>query len=355
MIDKRRRGSDRTCPNCGRSVWVTRAAQSRWRACSRLCLAALRRRLVAWNGLQQRILERMMADGLTFTDVANRSGVNRTTIRRWFGERGRYLRSESVKKLSTYLGLADDEALALAGGRRGEGEMARTGRANIEAGRPVPGSAKFRRARRKAGLKMRGRPHRPDWKARIGASNRKSGTGRLGAERLVAFQSTPIGGLAQRLWIRLRWHPAPDRATIRRWAAEIADRTGTTESEVLAAWKPYLQRRGLWSTRGRKANERRHAIVGHLNRIWPTRKHGFWDVVAAIVEDVDGDQRSGIELAQWWAHHRRYCLTAEPDLASDKAITGTLRSRGPLTDVEYRRVRERGPAELVRMLTPPSK
>lgn len=82
----------------------------------------------------------MRRDDLTLKDVATSSGVNRTTIRCWFNERDRFLISRNLDKVAAFLGFGLAEAIPLAGGHTGEDEMARTGRANIDAGRPVPGT-----------------------------------------------------------------------------------------------------------------------------------------------------------------------------------------------------------------------
>jgi transcriptional regulator with XRE-family HTH domain len=89
----------------GRGFWVTRADEGSRRACSPACAAALRRHLIPWNGLQQRLVEGISAQRLTLKDVASATGVSRRTIGKWFAMKGRYLRSEGVARLAAYLDL----------------------------------------------------------------------------------------------------------------------------------------------------------------------------------------------------------------------------------------------------------
>jgi AcrR family transcriptional regulator len=270
------------------------------------CAAALRRHLQPWNQLQQLLIEKMRRDDLTLKDVATSSGVNRTTIRRWFNERERYLTSSNLDKVAAFLGFGLAEAIPLAGGHTGEEEMARTGRANIDAGRPTPGTKKFDRARARAGKTMRGRTHSPEWNARIGASLATAGAPEWGAAKLRALQATPDGQACQRLWVWLRWHPDPTREQIRSRAQVVGDRLDRSEGEVLASWLPHIKARGLWAT-GRPAMERRHFIVAALRAWWPDRVQGLWDLAAWWVGQDSDDDLSGPELANWWKFHQRAC------------------------------------------------
>jgi transcriptional regulator with XRE-family HTH domain len=298
------------------TVWVRPSEEAKWRTCGkRTCAAAYRRiPLRGWNELQRRLSERMTASGLTLKDVAIATGLSRATIRRWYQERGRYLTSASLAAVARFLGLDDATALALAGGITGEQEMARTGRANIASGRPVPGTPKFRRARKKAGAAMRGRPHTPEWRAKIRAGLIAAGAPAYGAAKLRAVQATPEGAARQRLWIWLRWHPHPTRREVRAWARQVSPRLDRPDAEILAAWLPVLVERGIWALGGRPPAERRHYIVASLVERWPAGTRGLWPMVGWWVGGAEDKPIEPTELAKWWAIHRERC-TSSPKLS----------------------------------------
>jgi transcriptional regulator with XRE-family HTH domain len=252
----------------------------------------------------------MVASGLTLKDVANATGLSRATIRKWYQEDGRYLTSISLAAVARFLGVDDATALALAGGITGEQEMARTGRENIATGRPAPGTARFRRARKKAGAAIRGRTHGPEWNARTRAGLIAAGAPAYGAAALRAFMATPDGAARHRLWIRLRWHPHPTRDEVRAWAAEIAARLGRPDAEILEAWKPALTKRGIWALGGRPPAERRHYLVAALVERWPAGTHGSWAMIAWWVGKSEGKPIEPTDVARWWWSHRQHCTSS---------------------------------------------
>ena len=82
---------------------------------------------------------------------------------------------------------------------------------------------------------------------------------------------------------------------------------------MLAAWKPYLEARGLWSKAGRKANETRHAIVLELRAEWRQTpkgnpKRGFWAAVAATISEVENYPVTAKEMREWYRQHLRHCM-----------------------------------------------
>jgi transcriptional regulator with XRE-family HTH domain len=348
----RRRGTWHTCPICRKQVWVRPSEEPWWRTCKGACAAARRRSpLLPWNPLQQNLVERIAASNLTLKDVATATGLSRTTIRKWYQERGRYLTSTSLSRIAAYLGLSAEAALEAAGGKTGEEEMARAGHATIDANRPTPGTVAFRRARKKAGAATKDRPHSESHTAAIRDSLIRAGAPAYGAAKLRAVQATASGAACQRLWIRLRWHPRPSRAEIRSWAQEVGRRIGQSPAAVLDAWIPHLEDRALWSPRGRKSNERRHHIIAALRERWPGRMHGFWDAAAELVGVAEKRDWSAFELAQWWAQHQHYCLGAEPDsAAATDAVTAAVVRLAALEPGRVRHLRERGSAEILRLV-----
>lgn len=347
----RARGSWHTCPLCRRRVWVRPSEEAWWRTCSRSCAAARRRTpLLPWNSLQQRLVERIAESSLTLSGVATATGLSRATIRMWYLERGRYLTSASLSRVAAYLGMSYESALEAAGGKTGEEEMARTGRLNIATARPAPGTRRFVQARTRAGKSIRGRPHGPEWNARIRLGLIAAGAPSYGAAKLKAVQATQDGQARQRLWQWLRWHPHPTRDEVRAWARVIGARLNQRPGWVLAAWLPYLESRGLWSRAGRRANERRHAIVETLRERWPAGMHGSWDAAAILVSKADNYPIDGPALAQWWRDHKGGCtgLDAGAPHQDDQILIALLAMR-TLTPDDVRRLRQ-GPAEILNLV-----
>jgi hypothetical protein len=66
--------------------------------------------------------------------------------------------------------------------------------------------------------------------------------------RTAHFDNRPI---MQSLRVHLRWVAEPGRQQLQAWAEGTGKRFQLPASAVLAAWKPCLQRRGLWPKGGR--------------------------------------------------------------------------------------------------------
>lgn len=194
-----------------------------------------------------------------------------------------------------------------------ETEAQRLNRARVHEQLPKPGSKRSSEMYRRAAAAKRGRPRRPEDAARSAATARATGAAEQAGVRLTTDARSTEGRIRRMLFGRLRHVPRPSRPQVREWARDAADGANRSAADVLAAWTPYLEARGLWSKAGRKANETRHAIVLELRAEWRQTpkgnpKRGFWAAVAATISEVENYPVTAKEMREWYRQHLRHCM-----------------------------------------------
>ena len=141
---------------------------------------------------------------------------------------------------------------------------------------------------------------------------------------LGAWTQSEEGRVRMSLGQRLRRTPAPDRAALAQWAAEVGARFGLPAKSVMDAWEPTLRDRRLLPKKGRPSLEARHRLVAELLVGWTLPsgrvKRGFWPHAAEAVSRQEGETISSATLNRWWYRHEASCtLSAEEQRELDEA------------------------------------
>jgi len=311
-----------TCLQCGQRfpvrIRVRRGKARRPRTCgSRRCLNAARRPR-AWNDLQQRCLEQLVAQGLSFAAWARDVGIERETLRKWFQKRDSALSTRFLQRLADVLGISIEQALREAGGLTAEDKHRAVG---VQIGtQNLVQSIEDPKARRvvyeKSARSRQGLIPSTDALAKGVQTRWATGVYGRTLTRLQEVNGSKKAALVRGLGKRLGRTPTPSRELISEWAADTSERVGLAQSAVLAIWSPYLRRLGLVHAGGRGREEERCSRVRALMATWPrTRKglaDGFWNE-AARREDMDYDS-----LKWWWKKHRPICQQYLAELGRGK-------------------------------------
>ncbi len=184
---------------------------------------------------------------------------------------------------------------------------------------PYSGGLRNPEAGSKARAGIRGHRQSEEHIAKRLAARRASGGHERTMQALRAHKRSTRGRCISALPSRLRANPNPSKAQLREWAEETGGRLGLPRNAVLAIWKPYLERRELWSQVGRPPDERRHRLIEELRagaQKTPKGrlKHGIWDSIALQVGKVEGTALSGGVLYQWYRRHLKSCTEGSPPI-----------------------------------------
>lgn len=195
-------------------------------------------------------------------------------------------------------------------------------------GDALPASPTETERRRQIILANQGNPHTPEAVAKSAASRRGKSQapervakreatmrGSSGHERRVealrlAAQSLSkriLTGLPKRLGT-LKGPPTPE--ILRTWAEATAATAGVSPKEVMAVWRPYLRKRGIFNAGGRPVHTERCRIAAEEWSIAPPRQsqHGpdaYWHRVAQRVSLAEQASRpfSRQDMQRWESKH----------------------------------------------------
>ncbi len=236
-----------------------------WRGARRARQAS--RRLKAWNALQERLLAHMAASGLSLNAVALKIGCGYQTLYAWFAHRDRTLSQAYIDGLADLFGISSAVAKAEAGGLSAEERKRAAAIKNLE-NVPQPGTERFAEARRKGTETLREtwrhREWSPDERARIAEGNRRAGSGERGRAMLKSYHESSRSRLLSPLWQFMRHHGKQPRKVVNEWAKVIAGRLDMSTNDVLLAWRPYLEKAGMWSARGAPRKDAARATLREL-------------------------------------------------------------------------------------------
>lgn len=300
-------GEERVCRNCQRRVTVPPARLATWRACSRNCSDALRRRLKPQNDLQQRILEQIAVRGQTLLEFAREHHLGYGAIRWWFRTPGATTSMVLLTGVAAALGISVEQALAAAGGKTAAERQREV--SHEQAALRLTHEVRIK-AGKHGGHKGLGKPKSSEHRAAIARSVRALGSRHP--------NKSTEGRVRSALFRRLVDVEHPERDRLRTWAAEVGRSYKLSASAVLTIWRPYLRPRALWPAGGAPPNEQRCAIVRTLRTTWPRDPRGqaadgFWGEAFKRVRAVEGAKApdTAEDLRQWWRVHRKHCPGAQ--------------------------------------------
>ena len=320
---KHRSASEPTTLNCARCGQTFSAVKPSRRYCSVYCKYEERGRWVIDTDLKARFLAKVRHLKISVRPACAEADATYSSVRGWLKRDEGRLREPALAAVAAWLVISLEEATRLQGGTA-EAKRLEATRQGLASSEKVASyrqrlrtNKRFQRqAVNRMAEAVRGHEKSPDHRKKISTALKAYRQGKSGREpHPLGQHNRTVRGRAQNsLKNYLRRAPQPTRAQIREWARTVRNRLGLPVIGVLESWRPGLDRRGLWSNRGRKFMERRHQIVVALMMFWPRTfsgklKAGFWKNAADRVSQDDGTPTSGPELYQWFYHHRRYyCL-----------------------------------------------
>lgn len=308
-------GEIRTClnPGCRKQVRVPMWRLEKWRYCSAKCRADADRRLRPGNKnpLQLRCLNYINANGLTIVAFMQETGLGLHTFYNWMKSKDTTTSRDNIARLAAVLGITEEQAIEEAGGITAEQRRSIMARRIIYEGRLTGGNTP--ESRRKAAASQRGQPRSLEAREKARRTMQGSPMAARARGRLVAWLASPQGRLVHRLLPFLARNPSPTEGQVQLWADRVAILSETRREVVLAAWRPYLQKRGLWPKGGRRGLEDRHRLVQELMDTWPKKKNGaladgFWGHATRAVSKAEGRQIDPFALKRWWISHTRTCF-----------------------------------------------
>ncbi len=292
------------CPTCRKPF---RDSPSRRRVyCSRGCFAVGRRHHISPKGtLGQFLFDKWQASDLTLRAWSLTVGLASDTLKGLM--QGHLPKRGTLAQLRKVYGDSLPETETAISGSRIQMLFA-----HQEKGR-TPES------RQKAARSMRGRVRTKEHVAKLMAARQANGAVERSVAAMTASSRSTRGRCRSALMGRLNGNPEPSRDQLQEWAKETAKKVELSTGAVLAEWKPYMEKRGLWNPAGRKPDERRHQMIEQLLANAPKAasgrvKRGTWDSIAREVGEAEGREWSGPELYEWHREHRKTC-TEDPNAA----------------------------------------
>lgn len=321
MRAKHRRASEPIALNCARCGQTFLAVKPSPRYCSVYCKYEERGRWVIDTDLKARFLAKVRHLKISVRPACAEADATYSSVRGWLKRDEGRLKEPALAAVAAWLGISLEEATKLQGGTAEAKRLEATRQGLASSEKVASYRQKLRTNRRfqrqvvnRMAEAVRGHEKSPDHRKKISIALKTYRQGKSGREPhpLGQHNRTMRGRAQNSLKNFLRRTPQPTRAQIREWAGTVRNRLGLSVARVLESWRPGLERRGLWSRAGRKANERRHGILQQLKamaRRTATGKlaQGFWAEAAKVVSQDEDSAISGAELQVWSKRHERYC------------------------------------------------
>lgn len=296
-----------TCATCSRSFQLRRTGAPQ-HYCSRACYWADLRTHRAKSEPGRFLLNCWRRTGVSMASFARSLGITPQNLSDYL--KGRQPRRRMFERLNAALGgqLTDSWSA----------EAKQKARTSAVLNPEFERARTSKEAHAKTAAKLRGGQRPKEVRDRISAVLRASERHQLQLERLHDWSRSASGRATKALFPRLRAHPHPTRADRREWALHVAQLPSAdplTPGQVLELWRPHLDRRGLWSNAGRKANEERHDFIDEQLALWPKgpggrRKKGVWTHIEEVA------RRRGLAVpeqgySRWLSEHRSHCRRPE--------------------------------------------